>query len=101
MRFFRSTTLAGGDVSRSSLNPGMPSSSKTSSVVPGGRSCVAARRALRLYDRFRRLPATPRMRIGVLIVLSLAVDHPAVSQWGLAGHVVGVRPSEVGDEVGS
>src|ERR1043165_257671 len=71
MHFFNSPTLAGGFFSSSSLKPGMPSSSKMSSVTPSGASCFAARKAERLYDCRRRLPAMPQMVIGLLILFSV------------------------------
>src|SRR5213596_1849761 len=49
------------------LKTGMPSSSKVSRIAPSGTSSVAARNAARLYDPRRRLPAIPRIRIGVFI----------------------------------
>src|SRR5437773_2870704 len=65
IRLFNSVTLAGGLCSSSWLNGGMPSRSNVSKVAPLGASSAAARRAARLYDPRRRLPAIPRMRIGV------------------------------------
>ncbi len=44
-----------------------PSSSNVSTAAPFGASSVAARSAARLYDPCRRLPAIPRIRIGVFI----------------------------------
>src|SRR6266487_3824461 len=73
IRLFNSVTLAGGFCSSSWLNGGMPSSSNVSTVAPFGASSVAARSAARLYDPRRRLPAIPRIRIGVFIC------HPVVS----------------------
>src|SRR5437016_12573920 len=67
IRLFNSVTLAGGFCSSSWLHGGMPSSSNVSTVAPFGASSVAARSAARLYDSRRRLPAIPRMRIGVVI----------------------------------
>jgi hypothetical protein len=65
IRLFNSVTLAGGFCSSSWLNGGMSSSSNVSTVAPFGASSVAARSAARLYDPRRRLPAIPRIRIGV------------------------------------
>src|SRR5947207_15328781 len=67
IRLFNSVTLAGGFCSSSWLNGVMPSSSNVSTVAPFGASSVAARSAARLYDPRRRLPAIPRIRIGVFI----------------------------------
>src|SRR4029077_8711959 len=66
-----SVTLAGGFCSSSWLNTGIPSSSKVSRIAPSGTSSVAARNAARLYDPRRRLPAIPRIRIGVFILPSI------------------------------
>ena len=65
IRLFNSVTLAGGFCSSSWLNGGMPSSSNVSTVASFGASSTAARSAARLYDPLRRLPAIPRIRIGV------------------------------------
>src|SRR5437016_11623598 len=67
IHLFNSVTLAGGFCSSSWLNGGMPSSSNVSTVAPFGASSVAAGSAARLYDPRRRLPAIPRIRIGVFI----------------------------------
>src|SRR5579875_1137346 len=45
----------------------MPSSSKISIFTPSGASCCAARRAARLKDPLRRLPAMPRIVRELLI----------------------------------
>src|SRR5947199_543181 len=67
IRLFNSVTLAGGFCSSSWLNGGMPSSPNVSRIAPFGASSVAARSAARLYDPRRRLPAIPRIRIGLFI----------------------------------
>src|SRR5437588_8168759 len=73
IHLFNSVTLAGGFCSSSWLNGGMPSSSNVSTVAPFGASSVAAGSAARLYDPRRRLPAIPRIGIGVFICE--AVSH--------------------------
>src|SRR5260370_40377454 len=53
----------------------MPSSSKVSRITPSGTSSGAARNAARLYDPRRRLPAIPRIRIGVFICDSINLQR--------------------------
>src|SRR6266850_4962933 len=77
IRRLNSVTLAGGFCSSSWLKTGMPSSSKVSRIAPSDTSLVAARRAARLYDSRRRLPAIPRMRIGLFMLCGCWLTHGA------------------------
>src|SRR2546421_2762088 len=88
IRLFNSVTLAGGFCSSSWLNGGMPSSSNVSTVTPFGASSVAARSAARLYDPRRRLPAIPRIRIGVFICHQLTHSALLMSPKTLAQNLL-------------
>src|SRR6266513_824524 len=79
-----SVTLAGGFCSSSWLKTGIPASSKVSRIAPSGTSSVAARNAARLYDPRRRLPAIPRIRIGVFICHQLTHSELLMSPKTLA-----------------
>src|SRR4029077_4354478 len=88
IRRFNSVTLAGGFRSSSWLKTGMPSKSKVSRIAPSGASWVAARRAARLYDPRRRLPAIPRIRIGVFICDELTHSALLMSPKALAQNLL-------------
>src|SRR6266403_247928 len=95
-----SVTLAGGFCSSSWLKTGMPSSSKVSRIALSGTSLVAARRAARLYDPRRRLPAIPRMRIGVFICHQLThsalLMNPKVFAQNLLQYFAGAALRKLG-----
>src|SRR6266436_6928794 len=100
IRRFNSVTLAGGFCSSSWLKPGIPSSSKVSRIALSGTSLVAARRAARLYDSRRRLPAIPRMRIGVFICHQLThsalLMNPKVFAQNLLQYFAGAALRKLG-----